>query len=259
MRDEMSATLSIYKWPSQAFWRYFEVKALKEIEYERPILEIGCGNGRLSAMIFERIDEGIDVNPRSVERCRRLTGYAYGQVRCQDARDLQASNGGYATIFANCVFEHISDIESVLAACYRALRAGGRLVITVPLKEMDHHLLFPWAWYARLRQRQLEHVNLFSEICWRKLLGKSGFSEIEFRPYLLGKHCELWDALDSLGCIGSGRYCVATAVGLIVPRLLPRSAKRWVLDRTATWLSAKARIKGDTGPACASVVIARKY
>ena len=36
MRDEMTATLNIYKWLSQAFWRYFELQALKQIEYERP-------------------------------------------------------------------------------------------------------------------------------------------------------------------------------------------------------------------------------
>ncbi len=45
----MKATLRVYKWPAQAFWRYFEVRALREIPCERPILEIGCGDGRSSA------------------------------------------------------------------------------------------------------------------------------------------------------------------------------------------------------------------
>ncbi len=35
MRDEMSATLRIYKWPSQAFWRYLEVRALVNPEMSK--------------------------------------------------------------------------------------------------------------------------------------------------------------------------------------------------------------------------------
>ena len=50
-RDEMAALLDIYKWPSQAFWRYFELQALKLIDYERPILEIGCGDGQFLSLI----------------------------------------------------------------------------------------------------------------------------------------------------------------------------------------------------------------
>jgi len=258
MRDEMTAILAIYKWPSQAFWRYFEFKVLKEIHYERPILEIGCGDGQLSSLIFDKIDEGIDVNPRSIDRCRRLSGHVYVEMRCQDARDLQPINGGYGTVFANCVVEHVPDIERVLDGCFRGLRLGGSLVITVPLKEMNSHLLFPWDWYARLRQRQLVHVNLFTRSKWLELLERVGFSQIEFRPYLSARECKLWDALDSPGCIGSGRYCVATAVCFLGARLMPKSARRWLLRHTAEWLSVKASRDCEKGPACASVIVARK-
>ena len=137
MRDEMTATLNIYKWPSQAFWRYFELQALKQIEYERPILEIGCGDGQFSSLVFREIDEAIDVNPRSVEKCRRLANHLYRRVQCLDARELQFSEGGYGTIYANCVMEHMPDIEGVLAGCYRGLRPGGKLVMTVPLTQMN--------------------------------------------------------------------------------------------------------------------------
>jgi SAM-dependent methyltransferase len=258
VRDEMTATLSIYKWPSQAFWRYFELKALREIEYERPILEIGCGDGQLSAMIFEEIDEAIDINPRAVEKCRRVAGHVYRQVRCLDARELQPSDGGYATIFANCVVEHIPDIQGVLAGCFRGLREGGRLIITVPLEEMNRHLLLPWNWYARLRQRQLVHLNLHSEQGWRLLLERAGFSSIEFRSYLSGRECRLWDTMDSPGCVGTGRYCVATGVGFLARRVLPRPAKQWLLRHLAYWLTARATAGGSKEPGCASVVVARK-
>jgi SAM-dependent methyltransferase len=73
-------------------------------------LEIGCGDGQLSSMMFDKIDEAIDINPRSVEKSRRAAGKLYRRVRCLDARQLEFSNGGFGSIFANCVIEHIPDL-----------------------------------------------------------------------------------------------------------------------------------------------------
>jgi SAM-dependent methyltransferase len=257
MRDEMTATLSIYKWPSQAFWRYFELRALKQIKYERPILEIGCGDGQFSSLVFREIDEAIDVNPRSVEKCRRLANRLYRRVRCLDARELQFSEGGYGTIYANCVMEHVPDMEDVLAGCYRGLRPGGKLVMTVPLAEMNEHLLFRWSWYAHARQHQLVHLNLFTEEEWKDLLHEIGFSEIEFRPYLTGKACKFWDMLDSPGCIGFGRCRLAPILGKTFG-LAPAGLKNRTLTRLSGWLTGKANTNGSQEPACAVVVIARK-
>lgn len=258
MRDEMTATLQIYKWPSQAFWRYFEVKALQQIHFERPILEIGCGDGRFSSIILDEIDEAIDVNPRSVEKCRRFAGRLYRDVRCQDARKLEYTKDGYATVYANCVMEHIPDLAGVLAGCYRSLRPGGKLVITVPLVEMNEHLLFPWTWYARMRQRQLVHVNLHDQHGWQALLRGAGFSVMEFRPYLSAPACKLWDALDSPGCIGFGRYRLSVVLGRVGLGLLPQRVRRWMLQRVSAWLKKKAVATDGKDPACAVVIIAEK-
>jgi SAM-dependent methyltransferase len=257
MRDEMIATLEIYKWPSQAFWRYFELQALKQIEYERPILEIGCGDGQFSSLVFREIDEAIDVNPHSVEKCKRLTNHLYRRVRCLDARKLQFAENGYGTIYANCVMEHIPDIKGVLAGCYRGLRPGGKLVMTVPLTQMNEHLLFRWNWYARVRQHQLVHVNLFSKEEWNELLHGIGFSDIEFRSYLSGEACRFWDILDSPGCLGLGRYRLAPILGRTFG-LAPVGLRSRTLARLSGWLTSKALTNGSQEPACAVVVIARK-
>jgi SAM-dependent methyltransferase len=254
----MSATLRIYKWPSQAFWRYFEVKALRQVSFDRPILEIGCGDGQLSAMIFDEIDEAIDINPRSVEKCRQAAGHLYRRLRCLDARQLEFSDGGYATIYANCVLEHIPDVRGVLAGCFRGLRPGGKLVITVPLTEMNRHLLLPWGWYARMRQRQLVHINLLDRQGWEALLQSIGFSILSVEPYLSGPACKFWDALDSPGCIGFGRYRLAPIAGRLAEMLMPSGLRERVLNRLSRWLSAKAQATGGQEPACAVVVKAMK-
>jgi SAM-dependent methyltransferase len=259
MQDIMSSTLQVYKWPSQAVWRYFEVEALTRIPCERPILEIGCGDGQFSGLVFDEIDDAIDLNPRAVERCLNSPRRLYRRVRCLDVRELSVCDGGFATVYANCVLEHVPDIETVLQSCFRGLRAGGKLVITVPLVRMNDHLLFRREWYARLRQRQLAHINLLSEESWEQMLRRIGFSEIEFRPYLSGKACKFWDVIDSPGCIGFGRYNLSNVARKIGHALLPQKTKNWFLARLASWLSNVAEGEGqDKQPACAAVVIATK-
>lgn len=259
MRDEMSATLRIYQWPSQAFWRCLEVQALRQVEYDHPILEIGCGDGRLSALIFSGIDVGIDVNPRSIEKCRRSAGHLYRQIHCLDARHLPDSGPKFGTIYANCVMEHIPDIESVLAGCSRALRPGGKLVMTVPLVRMNAHLLLPWRWYAEMRQQQLVHVNLFTQERWEAILRAAGFLGIEFRPYLSAEACRFWDSIDAPGSLGFGRYRAAVILGRSAAKMLPARAKSWSIDRLSRWLTDKAKASSESGTAaCAVVVTARK-
>ena len=257
MPHEMTELVDIYKWPSEAFWRSFELRALREVKCESPILEIGCGNGRFSALIFDKIDEAIDINPRAVESCRRIAGHLYDSVRSQDARTLEPRNGGYGTIYANSVLEHIPDLEGVLESCYRALRPGGQLVITVPLKEMNHHLMLPFQWYSRMRQRQLLHLNLLSEAEWRSILARVKFSSVTVKHCLPAAACKLWDRLDGIACLGMGRYRAGAVMRLIFDNALPRRSQQLIKTAVAGWLDRRMDI-ANGGPPCNALVIARK-
>ena len=154
--------------------------------------------------------------------------------------------------------EHIPNIEAVLAGCSRALRPGGKLVMTVPLVRMNEHLLFPWRWYAEMRQQQLVHINLFTEEKWEAILRAAGFHRIEFRPYLSGEACRFWDSLDAPGSLGFGRYRAAVVLGRTAARLLPEGAREWGVDRLSRWLADKAKAGWETGAACAVVAVAYK-
>ena len=254
----MMELVSTYTWPSQAFWRYFELNALRQIKVEHPILEIGCGDGKFSSLIFDSIEEAIDVNPKSIEKAREGTHGFYKLLRCMDARDLQPTEKGFGTVYANCVMEHIPSVENVLSGCCRSLRKGGTLLITVPLEEMNRHLLLPFRRYARLRQRQLVHQNLLSPEQWQGLLSHAGFSKVEFRPYLGAKACSFLDSIDTLGCVGSGRYCVSTALRLLARMFLPRSMEHRFNAAIAKWLERNIGKNLDLSSPCATVILATK-
>jgi len=210
---------TVYDIPSLAAWRAAELKALRRCTFEPPVLEIGCGNGRFTSLLLERVDWGVDLNPREVELCSRRKGI-YRRLGCMDARRLTFADGVFATVFANCVVEHIPNLGRVLAECRRVLRPGGALIATVPLVEMNRHLLFRSPRYARLRAGQLRHLNLLTHDAWLEALSEAGFSTIRTTPYLSARMCEVWDRVDGPLCTGAGPLTLGRAYRLGM-RLLP--------------------------------------
>jgi hypothetical protein len=166
----------------------------------------------------------------------------------------------YATIFANSVLEHVSDVETVLRACQRLLKHSGKLIFTVPLVDMNRHLLVRASRYAEFRRRQLQHHNLWSIGEWRAALHAVGFEEIEAVPYLPGFHCRFWDRIDVVGDLGIRRYRLATVVRKIGSLVLPKRAKVSVKGCVATRLQRRLEMTyhgGEDG--CAALLIATKH
>ena len=214
---------TIYDIPSLAAWRAAELKVLRHCTFTPPVLEVGCGNGRFTSLLLPRVAWGIDINPREIALCAGRNGF-YSRLSCMDARRLKFANGVFATVFANCVLEHIPDLARVLAECRRVLRPEGALIATVPLIEMNRHLLLSGARYARLRARHLQHLHLLSENAWRAALSKAGFATIRTTPYLSAHMCQVWDRVDGPLCLGAGPLTLARGYryGL---RLLPASVR----------------------------------
>ena len=214
---------SVYDIPSLAAWRAAELKALRHCHFSEPVLEIGCGNGRFASLLLPRVDWGVDLNPREVELCSRHNR-VYRRIDCMDARRLRFANGVFATVFANCVIEHIPDLRRVLAECRRVLRPGGSFIATVPLIAMNRHLLLRKAWYARWRSARLQHRHLLDRRAWVEALGQAGFAFVETTPYLSARMCRLWDRVDGPLSMGAGPLTLARAYRLAL-RLLPPSGQ----------------------------------
>jgi SAM-dependent methyltransferase len=259
--ESLAELVDACTWPSEAFWRWFELDALRRLEFEQPILELGCGDGAFTALLGVRVDEGIDLNPRAVERAGKRHDL-YNRARCLDIRSLEGNEpeGEFATIFTNSVLEHVRGVTGVLRACHGLLRPGGRLVATMPLVDMNRHLLLHSKRYAEFRRRQLQHHNLWSAHEWRSALLGAGFADVEVVPYLSGAACRSWDRLDAIGAVGVGRYRVATALGKLASLATPPAAKERLKQRITTGLSRRlpASPTGDVADPCCGLFVAEK-
>ena len=211
--------------PSLALWRAAEVAALREQRYALPILDLGCGDGLVTSLVLPHVEIGLDPDPQPLQRtgcCDR-----YGRLIAAPIEEAPIPAGSVATVVSNSVLEHIPNIDAALAAVARALRPGGRLIFTAPTEAFSNWLAFPWPRYARWRNQQLAHLNLWSVTCWAERLHRTGL-EIELvRPYLRQPLVSLWDALDLTQQVWLGRQRLVSLLWRRIPTALMDHFARW--------------------------------
>lgn len=125
--------------PRRWLQRWYEVPWLRRLGGDLPpgarILDLGCGPGYGSEMILDRFGadrvDGVDLDPRMVERARRrLRGYGDRvHLSVGDAGDLRGSldipDASYDAVFDFAVVHHVPQWRLAVAEVARVLRPGG--------------------------------------------------------------------------------------------------------------------------------------
>src|SRR5205823_12239223 len=57
--------------PSLGLWRAAEIAVLREVIYEHPILDLGCGDGLVMSQVMPRVEIGLDPDITALERAAR--------------------------------------------------------------------------------------------------------------------------------------------------------------------------------------------
>jgi|GEM_PF-426537 len=168
-----------------SMWRTVEWQLLLKVvdDLPRPILDLGCGDGAFGALFTDRIEYGIDGDADAVGQCNPAV---YQESFPGDLREtLAVPDGSLGSAFSNSTLEHVKPLEPAIASVSRALRSGGKLIITVPTDGLTDAVTEAYgADLAERLNQTLGHHNLWPWARWEELLRANGFAEVNLRGYL---------------------------------------------------------------------------
>jgi len=105
-----------------------------ELAGDETVLDAGCGSGRVTRVLLERLPRGrviaVDASPDMVARAREELAGEPVDVRHADLATLTLNDGEHVdAVFSNATFHWIADHEALFARLAAALRPGGRVSV----------------------------------------------------------------------------------------------------------------------------------
>lgn len=252
-RDYLTLLLNQYWFaPPVALWRAIELRTLAAEVFSRPILDLGCGDGLITQVLFQGeppVESGFDPWLAQVQKAPATRAY----VRVQQAlgNAMPYPSGAFGSVFSNSVLEHIPDLDPVVREVSRVLRPGGRAFFTVP-SDAFRRLLAGYQdrvvagdpqgaeAYAAEIDAWLEHHRYPSPAAWDTMLRRVGLCLTRTAYYVPARVMHLWDQANVTYGVrgGTGRPFFRWVVS---PRLRNLGYQRWVRQWIIRSLSKRWR------------------
>ena len=143
------------------------------------ILDVGCGTG-LNSSHFAKAGHrvyGVDISPVAIERyCEH--GFD-GSVVDLDRGPLPVPSAAFDLVYASEVIEHCKDTSGFLRELHRALKPGGKLLLSTPNSAFwPYRLLALWGRTPTECQHP-GHIRFFSKRGLTRAIAEAGFTVTE--------------------------------------------------------------------------------
>lgn len=189
----------------RALLRAIEARKMAVVNYPRPILDLGCGDGNFAALTFnEPIDVGIDPSASAITEARATK--MYRELRVTDGLTIPYPDNSFASVLSNSVLEHIPNLDANLAEVHRVLKPGGLFVFTTPSDHFAEYLFAPTLLraiglkgigraYENYFNRISRHCRTDSPETWQTRLEHFGLRVKEWHSYFTPASSRLFDLM----------------------------------------------------------------
>lgn len=174
--------------------RLFEEASEKVGGFAEPALDVGCGDGLFASLAFAKpLCAGIDPNQASLREASERG--AHHHLVAASATALPFPDQFFNTVVANCVVEHIANLDEALSEVFRVLRPSGRFFFGVPSHRFADMLLVPTVFralglhgvakaYGDWFNGHSRHFHTHDPETWKHRLASQGFL-VEHHEYYL--------------------------------------------------------------------------
>jgi len=143
---------------------------------EDGVLDLGCGDGRLTLELRGRRIVGADVSRVALDRARsRTAGHDVELVELTPGAVLPFADGEFELVLLAETIEHVVDPQTLLAEARRVLQAGGEIAVTTPAHGRRTGVSLLFRGFERYFDPLSPHVRFFAPDSLRALLEEAGF------------------------------------------------------------------------------------
>lgn len=137
-------------------------------------LDLGCGDGRLSARLQAESLTGADVSRVALDRARKwLPGARL--VELEPDAPLPFADNEFELVLCAETIEHVRDVQLLLSEARRVLAPGGTLALTTPAHSRLTGLRVLVGGWAGSFDPLSPHIRFLSRRSLRQLLAQLGF------------------------------------------------------------------------------------
>jgi len=172
-----------------AMERAIECRLISGLELKQPILDLGCGDGIFSSILFDKpLDIGIDI---SLDEIMKSSGKRiYKNIVAGDLSMLPLKAQSFNTVICNSVMEHVIDLEKAIREAHRVLAPGGHFILTLPTENYEKFLFYPRVLegiglkklatrYREAVSKTFKHYHAYAATHWLKIIKDNGFKAVK--------------------------------------------------------------------------------
>ena len=148
------------------------VRSLGEVERA---LDLGCGDGRLTAELRARRVVAADVSTVALDRARRRLGDNAEVVELYPDEALPLDDAQFDLVLCAETLEHVRDVQLLLSEARRVLRPGGCLAVTTPAHGRGTALRLLISGFENGFDPLSPHLRFFTKRSITRLLEELGF------------------------------------------------------------------------------------